>query len=236
MKILIVEDHLLTAESIRKCLTRAGHEVTGIAKSFREAVDAIIEHLPEVIIMDIGLEEAPRGGIEVLQEINTQVPVVFLTGKTDRETFLKATESGASAFLTKPFREEDLVFQVELAGQKIPKRRSDSFFVHDRGSYHRVNLKEVVCLLANKNFTIIHIKDRPEPLMSSINLGYFEKLLHPGNFLRITQSVIINEDYLVEIRGSQLLLEGIKTPLEISEGKRALLKKRHDYFEVAPVR
>lgn len=226
MRILIVEDHILTVESIRKCLTRAGHEVAGVAATVPEAINAINEHFPEVIIMDIELGDASMGGVEVIKEINAQIPVVFLSGKTDRETFLKATENGASAFLTKPFRDEDLVYQVELAGKKIPQKQPGSFFVYDRGTYYRVNLKEVIYLHANKNFTIIHIKGRPEPIMSSINLGYFEKLLDPANFLRITQSVIINEDYLVEIRGSKLFLEGESMPLEISESKRALLKKK----------
>jgi len=228
MKILIVEDHLLTAESIRKYLTRAGHEVAGIATTFHEAVNAIVEHLPEVIVMDIELGDAPTGGIEVMKEINSQIPVVFLTGKTDRETFLKATgESGASAFLTKPFREEDLVFQVELAAQKKPRKQvPDSFFICDRGTYYRVNLKEVIYMHANKNFTVLHIKGRRNPVMGSINLGHFDKLLAQENFFRISHSFIINEDYLVEIQGSKLFLEGVEEPFEVSESKRALLKKR----------
>lgn len=226
MKILIVEDHLLTAESIRKCLTHAGHEVVDIASAFDEAVDAILKYLPDVIIMDIDLGNASRDGIEVMKEINAHIPVVYLTGKTDPDTFEKAKKGGAAAFLTKPFREEDLLFQVELAGEKLPQKRSDSFFVHDRGSYHRINIKEVIYLHANKNLTIIHLKNRPEPLLCSINLGHFEKLLPSENFLRITQSVIINEDYLMEVQGSKLFLEGIKMPLEISDQKRALLKKK----------
>lgn len=231
MKILIVEDQILTAETIRRCLIRAGHEVTGIAESFSEAVDAVNRHSPDAIIMDIELGDAALGGIEVMNEINADIPVVFLTGKTDRETFSKASETAASAFLTKPFRDEDLVYQVELVYKKMssslkPAGLPGSFYIFDRKSYIKINKKEVVYLEASKTRTLIYLRNKPEAAVASMNLGYLEQYFRDKNFIRITNSLIINEDHLSEMKDAKLFFDGTDRPLEISESKRAALKKK----------
>jgi DNA-binding LytR/AlgR family response regulator len=62
--------------------------------------------------------------------------------------------------------------------------------------------------------------------MVSMNLGYLEQKFKENNFKRITNSIIINEDYLIEIKNTQLIFEGLDRPIEISDVKRAELKKK----------
>jgi DNA-binding LytR/AlgR family response regulator len=231
MKILIVEDNFLTAETIKMYLSNAGHEIVDTAENFNQAINYILKYSPDIILMDIELGDSSLGGIDILNEINLDIPVIFLSGKTDKETFVKASLKNPAAFLSKPFKEEDLVFQVQILAKKISDSRSissqpSSFFVYNRESYIRIDKKEVVYLEAKKVYTLIYIKNRTEPVMVSMNLGYLEQHFKDSNFNRITNSVIINEDYLIEIKNTLLIFEGVDKPIEISDSKRAELKKK----------
>lgn len=231
MKILIVEDQILTALAVKSFLTKSGHEVVSIADSFKEAVNAILTYLPDIIVMDIELGDSSQSGIDVLDEINVDVPVIFLTGKTDRETFLKASLKNPAAFLTKPFREEDLLYQIELAAIKKAKLLQEtppptSFYIYNRESYIKIQKKEVIYLEANKVYTLIYLRNRNAPVVATMNLGHLEQHFTESNFKKVSKSIIINEDYLTEIRNNELFFEGIEKPIEISDSKKADFKKK----------
>jgi twitching motility two-component system response regulator PilG len=105
-KILIVEDEesLLKLESI--LLTSKGYDVRGVSNG-REALDAIAEEKPDLVLLDIMLPEID--GFEVCQRIKDDpatkdIPVVMLTAKKSREDMARGEKVGADWYITKPFK------------------------------------------------------------------------------------------------------------------------------------
>ncbi len=105
-KILIVEDEesLLKLESI--LLTSKGYDVRGVSNG-REALDAIAEEKPDLVLLDIMLPEID--GFEVCQRIKEnpatkEIPVVMLTAKKSREDMARGEKVGADWYITKPFK------------------------------------------------------------------------------------------------------------------------------------
>lgn len=105
-KILIVEDEesLLKLESI--LLTSKGYDVRGVSNG-REALDAIAEEKPDLVLLDIMLPEID--GFEVCQRIKDdpetrEIPVIMLTAKKSREDMARGEKVGADWYITKPFK------------------------------------------------------------------------------------------------------------------------------------
>lgn len=117
MNILIIEDEIIIAHEIKKILEQAGHQVPAICKTYLEALTAIELQAPDLILIDIKLKLSGLDGIQIAEEINANytLPVIFLTSQTDYPTFERARQTRPAAYLFKPFRRDELVFQIELA-------------------------------------------------------------------------------------------------------------------------
>jgi len=114
-KILIVEDEesLLKLESI--LLTSKGYDVRGVPNG-REALEAIAEEKPDLILLDIMLPEID--GFEVCRRVKedpeTQdIPVVMLTAKKTREDMAKGEKVGADWYITKPFKSAMVIETIQ---------------------------------------------------------------------------------------------------------------------------
>src|SRR5262249_33695245 len=75
--------------------------------------------VPSCLVLDVGLPGL--SGLDLqkrMAEINIEIPIVFITGQGDIPTSVRAMKAGAVEFLTKPFRDQDL---LEAIGQAIER-------------------------------------------------------------------------------------------------------------------
>lgn len=108
--VLVVEDSPVIQRLIDVCLRPSGFE-TLQATDGAAGLAAAVEHLPDLVILDVGLPgmdgwavlEAIRDGEETHHLV-----VLVLTAHAQEETRMLADSSGANAFLTKPFRPSEL--------------------------------------------------------------------------------------------------------------------------------
>jgi CheY-like chemotaxis protein len=108
-KVLTAEDDPIVRADLRLILEDAGFDVVPDARDGVEAVDLAREHRPDVILMDLSL---PRlDGVEATRQILDEraVPIVAFTGHSSGKVLEEAVDAGASASLTKPFSELQLV-------------------------------------------------------------------------------------------------------------------------------
>jgi FixJ family two-component response regulator len=85
-------------------------------KSAREFLDAAIKDSPACLVADIRLPGL--SGLDLQHELSLreiQIPIVFITGHADVPMTVKAMKAGAVEFLTKPFRDQDLLDAVQSA-------------------------------------------------------------------------------------------------------------------------
>lgn len=109
-RVLVVEDSAVIQRLISVCLRPAGVEVETRADG-PTGLEAALTTQPDLLILDVGL---PRmDGWEVLDRIRSDIrtrsmKVLVLTAHAQEETRERADRGGADAFLTKPFRPDDL--------------------------------------------------------------------------------------------------------------------------------
>ncbi|MCH8317010.1 MAG: response regulator [Bacteroidetes bacterium] len=115
-KILIVEDELITARDIESCLKEFGYLVTGIVTSGEDAVKKTERSNPDLVLMDIRLK-GKMDGIEAAQIIRDKfnIPVIYLTAHSDKETLKRAKITKPFGYVLKPFQENELHTQIEMA-------------------------------------------------------------------------------------------------------------------------
>jgi CheY-like chemotaxis protein len=103
-RVLIVEDEFIVGLHLESILERLGHEVVGVVAEEAEALHIISTEQPDLIVTDIHLARG-GDGLKVAREAQEKygARTVVITGHRDGQTFLKAEEAGARAFLRKPF-------------------------------------------------------------------------------------------------------------------------------------
>lgn len=109
--ILVAEDDPDTSLSLRTVLERAGHQVTCTADG-REAVALHHAHQPDLVILDINLPGLD--GWAALRQIRDRrgTPVLILTAREVETDKVRALQSGADDYLTKPFSVSELTSRV----------------------------------------------------------------------------------------------------------------------------
>ncbi len=102
-KLMIVEDEMITAMSLRHELMHLGYEVTEIIATGDEAVKKAFVDMPSTILMDINLI-GEMDGIQAIQKIHEQmpIPVIYMTGYSTKEIKDRALKTGPLAYLEKP--------------------------------------------------------------------------------------------------------------------------------------
>jgi len=115
-RVLIVEDELLVARDIKRCLEEFGHQVVGTASGAEEAVRLAGNAFPDLVLMDISLQGEPDGIVaasRIREKFNT--PVVYLTSYDDEKTVERARATEPFAYLIKPFQERELHLAIQMA-------------------------------------------------------------------------------------------------------------------------
>jgi DNA-binding NarL/FixJ family response regulator len=116
LRILIVEDEPVIAENISMYLDNADFEVSGIAYDSDEANEQLQNNTPDAAILDVNLE-SDEDGIDIANRINQkyQIPFLFLTSYSDKETLQRAKAVNPSGYIVKPFNEKTLLASLEIA-------------------------------------------------------------------------------------------------------------------------
>ncbi len=113
--ILVGDDDPAIRDLVKRVLQGAGYDVI-LAKNGDDAMVAASEQDPDLIILDILMPGL--SGLEVLDRLKKQsttqdIPVVLLTGVSDRKTILKGLDLQAIDYITKPFSVEELIATVQ---------------------------------------------------------------------------------------------------------------------------
>ncbi|BDI17032.1 hypothetical protein ANSO36C_28340 [Nostoc cf. commune SO-36] len=116
VKILIVEDEYILALNLQESLELLGYTVSDIADSAETAIDKAAELLPNLVLMDIRLR-GEMDGIEAAQLIwnRLQIPVVYITGHSDKSTVERAKMTFAFGYILKPVKEQQLYVAIQTA-------------------------------------------------------------------------------------------------------------------------
>jgi FixJ family two-component response regulator len=123
--VLIIDDDPELRASLERLLRSIGLD----AQQFASISDFLASDLPDAptcLVLDVRFPE--RSGLDLQRELaaaNMQLPIVFITGYGDIPMSVQAMKGGAIEFLTKPFREQDLLEAIQLGLARDRARREN---------------------------------------------------------------------------------------------------------------
>jgi DNA-binding LytR/AlgR family response regulator len=236
LKILIIEDEVITATDLKETLEDYGHKITRIAKNATEAFQALESTVSDIAIIDIRLRHSSFDGIELAEEINRAyaLPFVFLTAHSELKTFERAKATNPAAYLLKPFRPREVAFQIELAykhywvnkkSENNPVTAEDIFLPLNKG-HQKISKSEVVFIKAVGAYVNIYLKDDPNPLLFSMNIGHIAQYFHTANFYQTSRSYMVNLDYINRFDAENIYLNHCTEKIPLPQQRRAALMKQ----------
>jgi two-component system nitrogen regulation response regulator NtrX len=126
--ILIVDDERDIRELVADILKDEGFE-TRLAANSDEAIAALNDRQPALMVLDIWLKDSRMDGIDILKQVkrnNPDVPVIIISGHGNIEIAVAAIKQGAYDFIEKPFNIDQLMVVVNRAMETSRLRRENS--------------------------------------------------------------------------------------------------------------
>lgn len=128
-KILLIEDDFYLRRDLKQMLVKENHEIR-TAGSMQEALQYLYT-APDTALFLVDLWLPDGDGFEILDKIrqHTQAPVLFLTACDDEQSVIRALESGADDYITKPFRKAELLSRIRANLRRSSLRTSESVLI-----------------------------------------------------------------------------------------------------------
>ncbi|MBK7554643.1 MAG: response regulator [Flavobacteriales bacterium] len=217
VRILILEDEPLIALDLRAHLEELGYEVSGACDNALDAMAEIVERKPDLLLLDINLGDG-ADGVQLAEKVKAKhrIPFIFVTSHSDKATLERVKPLRPAGFIIKPFDENDLRTQIEIAlaryasdvevttaptdAQRNDFVIADSIFIRDKGKLVKVPLDDIHYAEADDNYVTLHTPSRKYVITST--LGAVEEKLKSPHHLRIHRS------YLVDLRKITAVEEG----------------------------
>jgi len=155
MKILIVEDEPAIADTLVYALKTEGLDTEWVSTG-NAALESLHDDSHQLVLLDIGLPD--MSGFDVCKSIRQQsnIPIIFLTSRTDDIDQILGLELGADDYVTKPFSPRVLTARIRsrLRSQQVPKQPANGFSVDQEGLRIRLNGSDLH--LSRYEFRILH--------------------------------------------------------------------------------
>lgn len=224
MRILIVEDEMIISEDMAGMLEDSGYTVVGQAIDFDEAISMIESEKPDLVLLDINLQ-GEKDGIDVAERLNeiVKIPFIYSSSLGDQGTVGRAKKTNPSAYLVKPFKEEQLIAAIEIAMSNFAisgKRQADeekltifndAIFIKDGQRFTKLRLANIVYVSKSDNYIDIHTTDARYIVRSSIS-GFLDQVNFP-NLFRTHKSYAVNLHFVTDVNPNTIKLGEIEIPL-----------------------
>jgi two-component system LytT family response regulator len=249
IRTILVDDEPLGRERIRTLLKElADFELLAECTDGREAIEAVHEHEPDLIFLDVQMPELD--GFEVIEslapELRESMPSVIFVTAFDQYA-LRAFEVHALDYLLKPFDGERFAEAIDRARAQIARHREGDakstmmemiqqlrkdrgplkrFVVKSAGRVVFLRVEEIDWIEAAGNYLKIHVGADTHLLRET--MGSLEKRLDPDHFVRIHRSTMVSVDRIRELQpafhGDFVVILRDGTQLAMSRGYRDKLE------------
>jgi len=245
MRAIIVDDEPDGIITLNKMLSLSCKqvEVVALCSDAEEGKLKIRELTPDLIFLDVQMPG--KTGFELLAELDTDnMEVIFVTAHN--QYMLQALQFSATDYLLKPIDEERLTEAIRRVEkrqhgkggsqnveallynlQKAGSPKEMKLCIPTFKGFAILKLEDIILCEAEKNYTIIHLKDKKNIIVSRPLLEY-ENILEGTTFLRIHRTFLINLQHVTEYHRGEggVIIMSNGEEVEISRRKKDIFLTR----------
>lgn len=236
LKILVVEDEPMIAESLSEMLELLDHEVLSVAESGEEAVMQLMQQEPDLLLLDIQLR-GKMDGVELARLIRQKynIPFIFTTAYADEETIARAKAEGPYGYIVKPYGVKDIMAGIEVAMSNYrlfneiqgndpvaPMLLNDHLYIKVDQRLVKIKRSEITYAEAKGDYVLI--KTLNESFIIYSTLKKVADRLEGDNFMQVHRSFVINLDHIDEVEEASVSIQ--KKAIPVSRGHRSDLLSR----------
>lgn len=210
LRVLIVDDEPLARGVLREMLAERGDiEIAGECANGFEAVKAVSEEKPELLLLDVQMPKLD--GFEVLELVGAETAVIFVTAFDSYA--MRAFEVHAVDYLLKPFTQERLDTALERArlrlGQKGVsgeelgaaargnRQYLERIVTRDGAKVHIIPVEKLDYVEAQEDY--IALRSEGKTVLKQQTISSLEASLDPERFVRIHRSYVVNLERVARV-------------------------------------
>ncbi|MAO09216.1 MAG: hypothetical protein CL596_10940 [Alteromonas sp.] len=222
LTVFIVEDEPLIVATIETALKKQGFKVLGDCDEMKESLLLIDKLQPDLVLVDIHLEGL-KDGVDLALELDKRKqPYLFLTSQTDPQTIARVKQTKPLGFIVKPFTENGLRSNIELAWHNFSLTEEDYLLIKSDGKLHKINQASITYLKAFDNYCYVHTTS--QQYLVPHTLKHMAEKLNPKYFIKTHRSYVVNVRRVSQMETNSITLSEEKIPL--SGGQKETVKKK----------
>jgi DNA-binding LytR/AlgR family response regulator len=215
LKILIVEDDPLIAFDIKCILESKNHQVLAVCHTAKDAMLVDLSNI-DIALLDVNLGDGPDGiSVAMYLKENAQIPCIFITSYYDEKTVSRAKTVYPLAYIIKPYEEQDILINLELATSKlkkeVKKEENAPIFVKNGSKLTKIDPKDVDFIQAYDMYSHLFIAGKR--ITASQTLKETEKLFSHLDFIRVHRSYVVNLNAIEGIYEDEILIAEHRIPV-----------------------
>lgn len=212
--ILVVEDDFLNRRLTKKILHENSYQVLE-AKNADEALAILNKELVDLAILDINLGDGEMDGISLGQLIQNKqkVPFIYLTAYENAKVISEAVATSPYSYLTKPFKNSDLIASVELAIIKSSKedRPKPTILVKDGEYKVALPIEDINYIESEGNYLLFHTDSKTYKSRSTIS--QILDLLPTTKFIQTHRAFVVNKGKIQKYNSKSVIIDNVEIPL-----------------------
>lgn len=213
-KVLLVEDDFLNRRLSKKILSEEGFSVYE-AKNATQAIQILNKENINLVILDINLGEDEQDGISIGKKIMNEylIPFIYLTAYETSEIISKAIATKPHSYLTKPFKNTDLITSVKIAINQSANNLEVKPKILVKEEYYNVELPidEINYIESEGNYLLLHTDHNVYKYRSTIK--QIMELLPQTMFIQTHRAFIVNKRKIEKFNLQNLIIKDRIIPI-----------------------
>lgn len=216
IRILIVDDEVLIAETLKDYLQKLGYKQIKMTHSKKETFELLSFWKPHVALLDIRMEEL-YDGLEIGEQFKSEykIPFMYVTAHSDMEMTQRILKSKPDGYITKPIRINELMVNLGMVIQRFHEVQNEVLIEFKNGyDLERIHLSDLKYIKAEGNYVEIYLQSRKLLVRNTL-----EAILQEMNnelIVRIHRSFAINTQKIKKRSSLEVDLGDIQLPISRS--------------------
>lgn len=212
--ILLVEDDFLNRRLTKKILQEDGFHILE-AKNAKEAMEILTKCSVSLAILDINLGEEEMNGINLGRHIKDQfhIPFIYLTAYDNAKVISEALPTSPYSYLTKPFKNSDLITSVKIAlikSSELEKAEPKILIKHENYTIE-LPITEINYIESEKNYLLFFTDTKTYKHRSTIKLIMDE--LPESLFVQTHRAFVVNKNKIKKFTQNSVVLQNVVIPV-----------------------